>query len=40
VTAIAERLNLPPNDPELDEVKKDIAPETVLDEIEAQQASE
>jgi uncharacterized membrane protein len=40
VTAIAERLNLPPNDPELEEVKKDIAPETVLDEIEAQQASE
>lgn len=39
-TAISERLNLPPNDPELDEVKKDIAPETVLDEIEAQQASE
>jgi len=40
VTAIAERLNLPPNDPKLEEVKKDIAPEAVLDEIEAQQASE
>jgi uncharacterized membrane protein len=39
VTALAERLNLPPNDPELEEVKKDIAPEAVLDEIEAQQAS-
>jgi uncharacterized membrane protein len=40
VTAIAERLNLPPNDPELEEVKKDIAPEAVLNEIEAQQASQ
>ena len=40
VTAIAKRLNLPPNDPELEEVKKDIAPEAVLDEIEAHQASE
>jgi uncharacterized membrane protein len=40
VTAMAERLNLPPSDPELEEVKKDIAPEAVLDEIEAKQASE
>jgi uncharacterized membrane protein len=40
VTAMAERLNLRPNDPELEEVKKDIAPEAVLDEIEAHQASE
>jgi uncharacterized membrane protein len=40
VTAIAERLDLPLNDPELEEVKKDIAPEAVLDEIDAQQASE
>jgi uncharacterized membrane protein len=40
VTAIAERLDLPLNDPELEEVKKDIAPEAVLDEIDAQQTSE
>jgi uncharacterized membrane protein len=40
LTAIAERLNVPPSDPELEEVKKDIAPEAVLDEIEAQQASQ
>ena len=39
VTAMAERLNIPPSDPELEEVKKDIAPEAVLDEIEAQRAS-
>jgi len=40
VTAMAERLNIPPSDPELEEVKKDIAPEAVLDEIEAQRTSE
>jgi len=40
VTAMAERLNIPPGDPELEDVKKDIAPEAVLDEIEAQRTSE
>jgi len=40
LTAIAERLNVPRSDPELEEVKKDIAPEAVLDAIEAQQASQ
>ena len=35
VDAIADRLNIPESkDPELDELAKDVAPETVLDEIE------
>ena len=38
VTAIAERLGVEANaDPEIKEVKKDVAPEAVLDEIEAKQ---
>jgi uncharacterized membrane protein len=39
VVAIAERLDIRADaDPEIQEVKKDVAPEAVLDEIEAQQA--
>jgi len=37
VTSIAEKLNIRLDDPELEDVKKDIAPEAVLDAIEAQQ---
>ena len=38
VVAIAERLDIRANnDPELQEVQQDVAPEAVLDEIEAQQ---
>ena len=41
VTALAERAGVRANaDPEIEEVKKDVAPEAVLDEIEAKQASE
>ena len=41
VTAVAERAGVRANaDPEIEEVKKDVAPEAVLDEIEAKQASE
>ena len=41
VTAMAERAGVRANaDPEIEEVKKDVAPEAVLDEIEAKQASE
>jgi uncharacterized membrane protein len=41
VTTIAERLGTEANaDPEINEVTKDVAPEAVLDEIEAQQDSE
>ena len=40
VTAMAERAGVRANaDPEIEEVKKDVAPEAVLDEIEAKQAS-
>src|ERR671913_2169176 len=39
VTAMAERAGVRANaDPEIEEVKKDVAPEAVLDEIEAKQA--
>ncbi len=39
VVAIAERLDIrADDDPEIQELKKDVAPEAVLDEIEAQQA--
>jgi uncharacterized membrane protein len=39
VVAIAERLDISAeDDPEIQELKKDVAPEAVLDEIEAQQA--
>lgn len=41
VTAIAERLGVEANaDPEVKEIKKDVAPEAVLDEIETRQGSE
>jgi uncharacterized membrane protein len=41
VTAISERLGVEANtDPEVKEIKKDVAPEAVLDEIEARQDSE
>src|ERR687894_797855 len=41
VTALAERAGVRANaDPEIEEVKKDVAPEAVLDEIEAKQASD
>src|SRR3954464_7368370 len=41
VTAMAERAGVQANaDPEIEEVKKDVAPEVVLDEIESKQASE
>jgi uncharacterized membrane protein len=41
VTTIAERLGTEANaDPEINEVTKDVAPEAVLDEIEAQQDPE
>lgn len=39
VTAVAERLGVhTAADPELEEIKRDVAPEAVLDEIEATQA--
>ena len=38
VSAIAARLDVqPPSHPEIEEVKKDVAPEAVLDELEAKQ---
>jgi uncharacterized membrane protein len=38
VAAVAERLGVPAEaDPEIQEVEKDVAPEAVLDEIEASQ---
>ena len=41
IEAIAERLGVAAlNDPELDEIKRDVAPEAVLDEIEARQPPE
>jgi hypothetical protein len=41
VTTVTERLGAEANaDPEINEVMKDIAPEAVLDEIEAQQDPE
>jgi uncharacterized membrane protein len=41
VTAIAERLGVEAKaDPEVKEIKKDVAPEAVLDEIETRQESE
>jgi uncharacterized membrane protein len=41
VTSIAERLGTEAkDDPEINEVTKDVAPEAVLDEIEAQQEPE
>jgi uncharacterized membrane protein len=41
VTAMAERAGVQANaDPEIEEIKKDVAPEAVLDEIETKQASE
>jgi uncharacterized membrane protein len=41
VTTIAERLGTEAKaDPEINEVTKDVAPEAVLDEIEAQQEPE
>lgn len=41
VTAIAERLGVEANaDPEVKEIKKDVAPEAVLNEIETRQDSE
>jgi uncharacterized membrane protein len=40
VTELAERAGIRANaDPEIEEVKKDVAPEAVLDEIETKQAS-
>ena len=40
VTAMAERAGVRANaDPEIEEIKKDVAPEAVLDEIETKQAS-
>jgi uncharacterized membrane protein len=40
VTELAERAGVRANaDPEIEEVKKDVAPEAVLDEIETKQAS-
>jgi uncharacterized membrane protein len=41
VTAVAERLGVDTNaDPEVEEIKKDVAPEAVLEEIETKQDSE
>src|ERR687898_1770509 len=41
VTALAERAGVRANaDPEIEEVKKDVAPEAVLDQIETKQASD
>src|SRR3712207_5040327 len=41
VTAMAERAGIRANaDPEIEEVKRDVAPEAVLDEIETKQGSE
>jgi uncharacterized membrane protein len=41
VTAMAERAGVRASaDPEIEEVKKDVAPEAVLDEIEAKQGPE
>jgi uncharacterized membrane protein len=41
VTAMAERAGVRANaDPEIEEIKKDVAPEAVLDEIETKQGSE
>jgi uncharacterized membrane protein len=41
VTAISERLGVDANaDPEVKEIKKDVAPEAVLDEIETRQDAE
>src|SRR3954462_651729 len=41
VAAMAERAGVRTNaDPEIEEVKRDVAPEAVLDEIEAKQANE
>ncbi|MFC7478691.1 DUF1003 domain-containing protein [Dankookia sp. GCM10030260] len=41
VTAMAERAGVRANaDPEIEEIKKDVAPEAVLDAIETKQASE
>ena len=41
VTAMAERAGVQTNaDPEIEEIKKDVAPEAVLDEIETKQATE
>ncbi len=41
VAALAERAGVRADaDPEIEEVKKDVAPEAVLDEIEAKQASD
>ena len=37
VMAIASRLNIPVDDAEFEEIKKDIAPEAVLDAIDARQ---
>jgi uncharacterized membrane protein len=41
VTKLAERLGVEADaDPEIEEIRKDVAPEAVLDEIEARHASE
>ena len=41
ITAMAERAGVRANaDPEIEEIKKDVAPEAVLDEIETKQDSE
>jgi uncharacterized membrane protein len=41
VTTMAERAGVRANaDPEIEEIKKDVAPEAVLDEIETKQASD
>jgi uncharacterized membrane protein len=41
VTALAERAGIRADaDPEIEEIRKDVAPEAVLDEIETKQASE
>jgi uncharacterized membrane protein len=40
VTALAEKAEVRANaDPEIEEIKKDVAPEAVLDEIETKQTS-
>ena len=40
IAAIMVRLDVKTaSDPEIEEIKKDVAPEAVLDEIEAQQQS-
>jgi uncharacterized membrane protein len=40
VTTLAERAGVQTNaDPEVQEIKKDVAPEAVLDELETKQAS-